>query len=299
MTLEQAMSQHQPGFSQSDVQHWQGWVGRSEQITDVVSPTLRDELYNVLQVPGWRPRQDSAIAKVLPPGAHWLLFNTFVPAAAVGADGHPIRGRFLPPIPLPRRMWAGGRIDYLSPLHDGAALTRSSRIEKLEVKAGSDGPLVFVTVQHTISSGEDVMARERQDLVYMNIFRGPSAPAPAPSAPRALPKHSVQVRPDEVMLFRYSALTRNAHRIHYDLTYAQQTERYPALVVHGPLTATLLQWFAEHTAGRPLRSFEFRGLVPLFLGDAMTFCAAADSPGLKVEVRTRGGEAAMRGHATF
>ncbi len=201
----------------------------------------------------------------LPPGWQWLYFNPVARRSALGSDGHPCRGGFLPPIELPRRMWAGSRIRYLADLPIEALATRRSRILKIEHKLGKRGALSFVTVQHTISCGATDCIIEDQDLVYREA-------APSGTAPAAINRYddvaqwTRRIAPDTTLLFRYSALTFNGHRIHYDLAYARDEEGYPDLVVHGPLTATLLQQFAlEHGAGRRLARFEFRGVNPLFV----------------------------------
>jgi 3-methylfumaryl-CoA hydratase len=277
-------------------EHWRSWVGRTETVSDTVPDRLATELVNVIGAPGFAPGP-----LALPPGGQWLLFNSFAHAGQIGTDGHPRRGGFLPPITLRRRMWAGGRVQYHAPIEPGLALTRVSEITAVTVKPGRQGPLAFVTVVHEISAGAVPVLREEQDLVYMRIPAEPS-PVPADDSPEGpAPDWRTSVLTNEVMLFRYSALTRNSHRIHYDQEYARAEEHYPALVVHGPLTATILQWFAMSCFdGAPLRHFSFRGRSPLFVGRAMEVTATrAGHRALDLVARERGKVAGMTARAEF
>jgi 3-methylfumaryl-CoA hydratase len=276
---------------------WRSWIGRTEVANDVVLAHVGEELRNVLHVP--RLAVEIADPSVLPAGGHWLLFTRFGPADGVGTDGHPRRGGFLPPITLPRRMWAGGRVEYLAPIHAGESLTRTSTIASVDIKAGSRSPLVFVSVHHEVSAAGTAAILEVQDLVYTEVI-APKAPSgrrrPEPDPPADT---SLVVTMDEVTLFRYSALTRNSHRIHFDLGYARSQELYPDLVVHGPLTATLLQWLAEAVARRPLRTFAFRGRAPLYVRSAITFHARWAGDALELEARGPDGRLAMTADARF
>jgi 3-methylfumaryl-CoA hydratase len=240
-------------------QDWQEWVGRKETVRERIAPERVAALAATLDVEG-----EFSAGGALPPGWHWIFFNRFVPRQALGADGHPKRGGFLPPVSLPRRMWAGGRLTYHKPLTIGGEAVRESTIEKVESKSGRAGNLVFVTVTHAIACDGVPCIREEQDIVYREAAAA-GTPAPAPAAAPADAAWSENITPDTVLLFRYSALTANGHRIHYDQEYARGEENYPDLVVHGPLTATLLQAFALKHAGKPLRTFEFRGMSPPFV----------------------------------
>lgn len=193
--------------------------------------------------------------------AHWLYFWDVRSPSALGVDGHAARGDFLPPVALPRRMWAGGRLRFLRPLVVGSAVTRRSTIASVTEKHGRSGALVFVTVEHVLSdAGRDLIV-EQQDIVYRD--------APAPGATAAPPQSEIsnaadwreEIQADPILLFRYSALTMNGHRIHYDRAYAVEQEGYSGLVVQGPLQATCLAALAGRMGGR-LASFEFRGLSP-------------------------------------
>jgi 3-methylfumaryl-CoA hydratase len=200
----------------------------------------------------------------LPPLWHWFYFLPRAPQSRLGADGHPQRGGFMPPIDLPRRMFAGARLRFLQSLLIGKPAVRSAVIRDVSQKEGKSGKLAFVTVAYTIAQDGRVCIEEEQDIVY----REPGAPVPAPQ-PRPWPQAPAGswtriVTPDPTLLFRFSALTFNAHRIHYDRNYATGVEGYPGLVVHGPLTAMLLIELARANAQRGVTGFSFRGQAPLF-----------------------------------
>ena len=196
----------------------------------------------------------------LPPLWHWLYFLPFHRQSELGADGHARRGGFLPPVDLPRRMWAGGRVEFHQPLRVGETITRTSRIVEVKFKEGRSGPLVFVLVRHEIDNADGLALTEEHDIVYRDHPR-PGDPAPALQASPADAEWERVVQPDDVLLFRYSALTFNGHRIHYDRRYATEVEGYPGLVVHGPLIATLL---VELLRSRIVKKFEFRAVSPIF-----------------------------------
>jgi 3-methylfumaryl-CoA hydratase len=199
----------------------------------------------------------------LPPLWHWLFFLPHHRQSEIGPDGHAKRGGFLPPVPLPRRMWAGGRLHWHAPLHVGDAVKRVSTIESVTHKSGRSGDLLFVLVKHEVHNAHGLCLTEEHDIVYR-----PAAQAGDPvPAPVAAEKHATWQRdlaPDDVLLFRYSALTFNGHRIHYDRKYVTEVEGYPGLIVHGPLIATLLVDLVRRHTTRPIRSFEFKALRPTF-----------------------------------
>jgi 3-methylfumaryl-CoA hydratase len=271
------------------------WVGREEERSERIAATAVQALAATLDI-GAAP----AAGEPLPPGWHWLFFNLAVARSGLGADGHPKRGGFLPPIELPRRMWAGSRLRYLTDLPVDAIATRTSRIAKVENKVGKRGSLWFVTVEHTTRHQSKTCIVEEQDIVYRDA-PPPGAAAPKPEVYDGQPQWGRPVEPDTTLLFRYSALTFNGHRIHYDQAYARNEEGYPDLVVHGPLTATLLQQLAlEHGGGRPLASFEFRGVSPLFVGRAFRIEGRASEGGaLSLWARGPDGELAMSATATL
>ena len=231
-------------------------IGRTETRTDRVRPGLLQRLAATLGVP---------VPDALPPLWHWALFQDWALPEGLGPDGHPRRGGFLPdPAGLPRRMWAGGHVRLLDALQPGDPVQRTSTVRSVEEKQGASGRLVFVTVRHEVAGPRGPALEERQDLVYRSADGPAVKPAPAaPPPPSGAPAR--EVLPDPVLLFRYSALTGNGHRIHYDADYARDVEGYPGLVVHGPLQATWMAALAEASWG-PLRAFRFRGLRPAFAG---------------------------------
>ena len=213
----------------------------------------------------------------LPPAWHWLYFNPAVRRSALAPDGHEKRGNFLPPVPLPRRMWAGGRLRFVGPLHLGDVVRRTSTITSVRSREGRSGPLVFVTVRHEIANAEGVVIEEEQDLVYRGVSGdgGGATAAAQPNAPdtaeRSEPTEwSETFTADSVTLFRFSALTFNSHRIHYDHRYVTGTEGYPDLLVHGPLIALLLLDAGSRWLERSPDSFSCRAVSPLFCGEEFT-----------------------------
>lgn len=235
-------------------------------------------------------------ANALPPLAHWLYFLPDDPQSTLAADGHPSRGAFLPPIDAPRRMWAGGRVTFHGPLPIGAAATRRSIVTDVTPKQGRSGTLTFVTVRHEVHLASGLAVSEEQDLV----FRGPGggALAAAPPDPRTSAA-SRDVVPDVTTLFRFSALTFNAHRIHYDRPYARDVEGYPDLVVHGPMQAMLL---VDHLLrARPrttLSHFAYRGVRPVFADRPLRLNLGAGDPAALWTTDPEGCTA-MDAHATF
>ena len=215
----------------------------------------------------------------LPPLWHWCAFPTTAPNSALGQDGHVRGGHLLPPVHLPRRMWGGGALTFHKPLHVGEALERRSRVRSVTEKAGKNGPMVLVTLDHAIYGERGLAVEERQDIVYLEIPKvfEPPAKRPLPVAPHE------EVDTPETLLFRYSALTFNTHRIHYDLRYTQEVEHYPALVVHGPLQATLLMRAAMRAhQGRVPLFFDFRGVHPMFAGAPCDIAFQEDEEGMKL-----------------
>lgn len=240
------------------------WVGRIEQACDTITPRQARQMAATLGSDGLALNQGDP----LPPLWHWMGWQNDTQMAGLGPDGHPARGGFLPPIALERRMWAGGRLQFHGPLKIGLPLQRRSEILKVAQKTGATGDMVFVTVGHHIHGPDGLAVTEEQDIVYRAMPDDFTPPSPmiAPDAPA----WDVSMSMDTARLFRYSALTFNAHRIHYDLPYARDVEKYPGLVVHGPMQAMLLMAAArEHAAGANPASFGFRGIRPLFNFDAL------------------------------
>ncbi|MGH7328682.1 MAG: acyl-CoA dehydrogenase, partial [Polyangiaceae bacterium] len=202
----------------------------------------------------------------VPPLAHWLYFNTWARESQLGPDGHPRRGGFMPPITLPRRMFAGGRIKFVAPLALGESAERVSTITLIKPKTGASGELIFVTVKHEIFGKRGLAIEEEQDIVYRDASKSASPETPPPAKPSSPPEGSVlkRIQPDPVMLFRYSALTSNGHRIHYDYEYVTHVEGYPGLIVHGPLQAQLLADLVREFFKAPIASFSFQARRPIF-----------------------------------
>ncbi|WP_102225160.1 FAS1-like dehydratase domain-containing protein [Acidimangrovimonas sediminis] len=258
-------------MSDIDIDHLRGWIGQDRAVSDVITPRLAASLAAILD-------QDPDIGEgaPAPTAIHWCLAPDIAPMSGLGPDGHPARGGFLPPVPFPRRMWAGGELRHLDTLRVGDAVTRHSTIRDVQLKEGRTGRLCFVTVDHSYRTPRGVAIEERQDIVYRELegSGGGARPAPAaPEAPAAEESRSIDATP--VLLARYSAVTFNGHRIHYDNPYCRSEEGYPGLIVHGPLQATYMLDMARRRAGGTLPDvFSFRGVSPLFDGAAFTVNAA-------------------------
>ena len=265
------------------------YVGRAQTATDEVSPRLLAGLAATLGV---------ETPEVMPPLWHWMLFQDWVPPERIGPDGHPKRGGFLPPVhDLPRRMWAGGRVTWHGALRVGDRVSRTSTIQRVQEKQGGAGRLVFVTVKHVIDGPSGPAIEEEQDLVYRGTEGAAVKPAAA-ATDRLGPGEGITttVRPDPVLLFRYSALTGNGHRIHYDLDYVREVEGYPGLIVHGPLQAT---WLAGLVGHRDLRSFAFRGQRPAFHDRALVLEARPGADGATLRSLDEDGAICMQAEAVF
>ncbi|WP_185723436.1 FAS1-like dehydratase domain-containing protein [Burkholderia cepacia] len=225
-----------------------------------------------------------AAGDTLLPAWHWLYFWSIAQHAELGQDGHPRKGGFLPDLGLPRRMWAGGRLAFERPLTIGTNATRTSRVLSIERKEGRSGTLGFVTVEHVIESAGEVAIREEHDIVY----RGPAAPGAAAPPPKAAPDDAQwqrDITPDEIMLFRYSALTFNGHRIHYDRTYVRDVEGYPDLVVHGPLISTLLlDLVTRSLPDATVVEYAYRAVRPTFLGNTFSVCGRLADDGKTIDL---------------
>jgi 3-methylfumaryl-CoA hydratase len=257
-----------------ELAHLRHWIGRTTRDTDVAA--LRHARLMAAAVD--RPGPPLAVGDPLPALWHWLYFLDARPPGELGRDGHPARGGFLPPVPLPHRMWAGGALGFDAPLPLGARVEKRSTVQAVEHKTGRSGELVFVTVVHEVFAGGRRCVRETQDLVYKAATPA-SAAAPIPE-PTPAPGDAVHTRawtPDATELFRYSALTFNGHRIHYDVDYCRQVEGYADLVVHGPLIATRLAALAVEALGAPLLRFRYRALRPVLRGQTVTL--AVQRPG--------------------
>jgi 3-methylfumaryl-CoA hydratase len=280
-----------------DIDHLRQWVGRTEEASDIVTAQLVKGLRATLFLDIGEPKTGDAA----PFTTHWCLAQPVYPMSMLGPDGHPTRGGFLPPVPLPRRMWAGGELQFIEPLRVGDEATRASRIADVTVKNGSTGTLCFVSVEHTITTARGVAIRERQDIVYRDMPTGGKNAAPAkPAATPPAAKHRQTHISDPVLLFRYSALTFNGHRIHYDRDYVTKVEGYPGLIFHGPMQAALLVEFAAHLhGGIAPKKFSYRGLQPLFEGGEFSVNANEIAEGLDIWVANADGAPTMRGTASW
>ncbi|HWI13942.1 MAG TPA: MaoC family dehydratase N-terminal domain-containing protein, partial [Burkholderiales bacterium] len=227
----------------------------------------------------------------MPPGWHWLYFLEAKSASELGPDGHPRRGGFLPPVALPRRMWAGGSLAFHEPLRVGDELKKDTEIVSVSEKTGKTGALVFVTVRHTIAANGKLAVVEDHDIVYREAAKPTDAPAQTRQAP-ASGAWRREVAPDPVLLFRYSALTFNGHRIHYDLDYVRDEEHYPGLIVHGPLQTMLMLELCRAHAPRPVRKLDYRAQHPVFHTERFSVCGTPDSAGNRAEVWTANGAGA-------
>jgi len=269
------------------------WIGNSKSSTDAIRPGpvalmaatlgLKDGLL-----------EDGA---PLPAPWHWLYFLEATGRDALGRDGHAALGQFMPPVDLPRRMWAGGKFDFRAPLCIGESIRKVSTINHVERKSGRSGELCFVTVRHQFFAGDELRLSEDHDVVYCQD-RQPGEDSPTPPLPPYEPDIIETVTPEPVLLFRYSALTFNSHRIHYDVDYCRDIEGYPGLVVHGPLTATLLLDLARRQAGAAtLSDFSYRALSPLFHTHPFTIALRRDNNNLHVWATNPDGNMAMTASA--
>jgi 3-methylfumaryl-CoA hydratase len=272
-----------------DLDHLREWIGRTETRVDRATAAPVAALSATLDRDDPEPLPGSDV----PPLWHWLYFLPLARQSDIGPDGHAKRGGFLPPVPLPRRMWAGGRLEFHHPVRIGDEITRLSRIVDVSGKEGRSGTLVFVTVRHEISNASGVALTEEHDIVYREHPR-PDAPVPKPQPATAGEAFSREIVPDPVLLFRYSALTFNGHRIHYDRSYVTGVEGYPGLIVHGPLIATLLvDLLRRNLPQARVRRFSFRAMRPLFDIRRFTVCGRREEKRIALWARDHEGWLAM------
>ncbi len=272
------------------------WIGNTEEIEDYISLTPVRLLQMTLD------DTDTVLTEgdALPPIWHWCYFLEAAPQSILGPDGHPPRGGFLPPVALPRRMFAGGRTAFVTPLRIGAHARQTAEVKSVVEKEGRTGKLCFVTVRYTIEQEGTTCIEEERDFVYREEGAPASAPEPQDLPPVPAGSWSRDVTPDPVMLFRYSALTFNGHRIHYDQPYVTQVERYPGLIVHGPLLATLLLDLVRLNQDRPVAGFSFQARAPIF--DLNPFrVVATPGDGDEVDLKAEGpdGTLCMQASATL
>lgn len=275
-----------------DVEVLRGWIGREQVTMDLLGEDLARKYHAMLDLPGEAPRQGEPASGLI----HFCLAQPAVPTSRLGADGHPERGGFLPPVPLPRRMWAGGFVVFHGDLRVGDAVRRSSRIEDVTMKQGRTGTLCFVTVLHRIEVAGEAVVEERQDIVYRGLDTGHADKA----TPQAKPgEWTRRLKATPTLLFRYSALTFNGHRTHYDRRFATEVEGYPGLVVHGPLQAAMLLNYASELRGRHPKRFEFRSLSPLFDDDPFTLNASDGQDEMKLHTAREAGPVSMSATASW
>lgn len=279
----------------SDDDSYTAWIGQKESHDDLIdSASARAAAATLGDDPA-----AFADGAALPPLWHWFYFLAPAPQDRLGEDGHPQKGGFMPPITLPRRMFAGAALRFHRPLIIGKPASRTATIATVSDKSGRSGRLAFVGVDYKIEQDGQLCIEEHQDIVY----REPGAPVPAPEAVELPPPPAGAwtqvITPDPRLLFRFSALTFNAHRIHYDRDYARDIEGYPGLVVHGPLTAVLLMELVRHRAAQPVRAFSFRGQAPLFDLAAFRLTGLPEGDGPKVALEAQGpdGRVAMKATA--
>jgi 3-methylfumaryl-CoA hydratase len=268
---------HEIARTDEDTKSLQSWVGRTFERDYLISFQRLREFRSILDL----DPDDWALSDPLPPAFHWCVTTDTARLNEIGHDGHRKRGGFLPPIHLPRRMWAGGRLQFHEPLLIGDSIRHRSTVKNLTHKAGKSGLLCFVTVEHIISGPRGLAITEEQDIAYRDV----PSPGAGGSGTDSDPAPQIDgetvrtIQPSAVLLFRYSALTFNSHRIHYDRDYAMKKEGYPGLVVHGPLQATLLLQLARQMRpDSPIRSFSFRSVRPLFDLVPFNLCGHLQGP---------------------
>ena len=260
-----------------DLAHLRGWIGRSMEAEDVVTPRLVAEYRATFEA-----HLADTPANEAPLGLHWCLAPPIPPMSELGEDGHAAKGGFLPPVPLPRRMWAGGEVETHAPLLVGDTVLKRSTVESVSFKEGRTGPLCFVAVRHLFLTGRGLAISERHDIVYRSAegaTPGPTPPAGAARAEDRPAERTWQVETSPVLLFRYSAMTFNGHRIHYDQPYVTTVEGYAGLIVHGPIQATACLNMVAALAGHPPRRFRFRNVSPMIAGRAFTVAGTRRSDG--------------------
>ncbi len=275
------------------MEDWNTWIGQTQEQSDMLPRSLLDRFRATFDSD---ERGDSA-----PHGIHWCLCPPEAATAELGPDGHPKRGGFMPPVPLPRRMWAASQVNFHAPMTAGAEINRRSTIAEISEKTGATGPLVFVTVDHETVADGVLAVTERQSIVYRDA---PTATSPTGQSKDLADLSGWPIRrsltPSEALLFRYSALTFNSHRIHYDHPYATGEEGYRGLVVHGPLIATLLMDLAARELGSyRLNRFSMRAQAPAFVGELLHLVGKISAHAMTLSAISEAGRILMTAEADF
>lgn len=277
-------------ISEQELAHYREWIGRKTSIEDDVSKDVIGRFAAAVD-------REFPAHGFVPPMWHYGLFLNFEPTANLGPDGHPPRGGALPPVRLPRRMFAGSEMQFVSQLKIGVPARSESEVVSVDLRKGTKSDLVLVRVADTISQNGKTCITETRTIVYLDA----GAPvSPVIADPNLKPAAGEEAwNPDSVALFRFSAVTYNAHRIHYDEPYVRNVEGYPALVVHGPFTAVRLCDFAGRQKKTPPKSFSFRGENPLFCGQPVILAVTEDAASLRVAAKRCDGKIAMQATAGF
>ena len=270
------------------------FIGRTQRFADRIDPWKAEALHHALDLDGPAPGPGDP----LPHFWHWIYFLESRPLRDLGRDGHPATGGFIPDLGLPRRMWAGSRVEFLAPLPIGAEASRVAAISRVEEKVGRTGPLAFVTIRYEISGPDGLCIREEQDIVYREDPT-PGAPAKKPAMAPAGEGRSAEISYTTTKLFRYSALTYNGHRIHYDRDYAMGVEGYAGLITHGPLIAQEMLTFGEAAPGRAAARYSYRAMSPAFDFETLTYCAIDRADGADLWVRGPDGRLIMTGEIAY
>ena len=274
---------------------YKDWIGKTHHQVDYASPSAIERFCATIGISSREHSGTQTTARSFAPlGFHWCLCLPNIPQDKLGVDGHPEKGGFLPPVEAPRRMWASSKVKFLAPIPCDAKIERVQTIESVVFKEGKTGSLYFVNVDHEIFADGVQAIKERQTIVYREAGVAPVLPKADALIDLSDWTETRSFIPDETLLFRFSALTFNAHRIHYDLQYAKDKEDYPALVVHGPLTATLLLHHGATMKGeKQISSFEFAGRKPAFCNDEMTLAARRCDEGVELAALNSAGEKIM------
>jgi 3-methylfumaryl-CoA hydratase len=274
------------------MENFDAWIGKKEISHDVVTARPIAMMQALLN-------ESNKTVNILPHLYHWFYFLPLVDSKEISEDGHPLKGSFLPPIPFPKRMWAGSRFQFLNPIHVNQHIRRESEILNVELKHGKSGDMYFVTVKHSIFTEEKLAIIEEHDIVYRDASNQAQTSKPVTHSEKTF-SYKKFFPVNTVTLFRYSALTFNGHKIHYDRPYAIENEGYPGLVVHGPLLATLLlHTFQQENPNKNISHFEFRAINPIFDFNEFSICGDIQTDQAELWIEKSDGQIAMKGKVQF